>query len=173
MGKCRFWLSYTNQRGTGTGASLSGGDGVHVRGWDAGVQVTPRPRDRDEFDVSMTGGSHEAGRNIPLGTVKDTADGPRWEPAGKPEAPGRIPARIGSMEVIAAIPASPHENDPDPEEYICTVTTGTSYFAVIRLHRDGWVIPGEEENRYDGLSQAAAIREMIRQAGIPPTQKGN
>jgi hypothetical protein len=84
MGKCRFWLSYTSQRGTLKEAAPATGDGVHVRGWDAGAEIIARPRDRDEFDVYMTGGNHGERRPVHVGTVKDTPDGPVWEPAVKP-----------------------------------------------------------------------------------------
>jgi hypothetical protein len=95
--KFRFWMNYVNARESGYGASVSDGNAVHVRGWDAGVTVTPRTRgredvsaseyaDHDEFDVAMTWGSHGGdGRTVLLGTVRDTEDGPRWEPA---EVPG-------------------------------------------------------------------------------------
>jgi hypothetical protein len=77
----RFWLSYTGERGTLKQATPSPGDAVHIRGWNAGVKVNPRPRARDEFDVYLTTGSHETGHDVLLGTVKDTPDGPVWEPA--------------------------------------------------------------------------------------------
>jgi hypothetical protein len=84
MGKQRFWLSYAGQRGTLNQATPSPGDAVHVRGQYAGVKVNPRPRDRDEFDVYLTTGSHETAHDVLLGTVKDTPGGPVWEPAVKP-----------------------------------------------------------------------------------------
>jgi hypothetical protein len=48
------------------------------------VKVNPRPRDRDEFDVYLTTGSHETGHDVHVGTVKDTPDGPAWEPEDSP-----------------------------------------------------------------------------------------
>jgi hypothetical protein len=84
MGKCRFWLSYTSQRGNMREAAPAAGDSVHVRGWETGIKVTPRPRVRDEFDIYLTTGSHETGHDIQLGTVKDTPDGPVWESAAGP-----------------------------------------------------------------------------------------
>jgi hypothetical protein len=170
MGKCRFWLSYTNQRGTSTGASLSGGDGVHARGWDAGVKVTPRPRYRDEFDVYLTAGSHETGHDVHLGTVKDTPAGPAWEPAVKP---GKTPADVMGMDVVAAIPVPVHKDSLDPDAYICAVHSGNwpsgePYFAAVRAVRNPectrWVA---STNRYDlpEMSQSGAVHEMIRLAG--------
>jgi hypothetical protein len=83
-GKSRFWLSYTGGRGSVQRHGIPAGDGVHPRGWNAGARVTPRVRDdRDEFDVYMTTGSHDSGHSVHLGTVRDTPDGPAWEPAGQ------------------------------------------------------------------------------------------
>jgi hypothetical protein len=117
MGKCRFWLSYTNQRGTLHQGTPSPGDSVHVRGQYAGVQVTPRPRDRDEFDVSMTTGSHETGLDVHLGTVKDTPDGPVWEPAVKTGTD-----TTAWVSYYAAGPDEQHVTmnvfDPDTSRYI-------------------------------------------------------
>jgi hypothetical protein len=94
MSKFRFWHDYVNARGKHYGASLEDGYAVHVRGWDAGVKVVPRVRDRedneagteytdaDEYDVSMTWGSHGGEQSVQIGTVRDTADGPVWIPDG-------------------------------------------------------------------------------------------
>jgi hypothetical protein len=86
--KFRFWMSYTNARESNYGASLSWGNGVHTRGWDAGVKVVPRIRrlsddgttDADEFDVYMTRGSNGGHSDVHIGTVRDTASGPAWIP---------------------------------------------------------------------------------------------
>jgi len=76
----RFYISYTNARGGQGQGSIGAGDGVHVRGWDAGVRVVPRARNSDEFDVYMTRGSHHDDEiGDWLGTVQDTPDGPVWE----------------------------------------------------------------------------------------------
>jgi len=81
----RFYTEYTNRRRKTYGAQILAGDGVHTRGWNAGVQVTARERgqdgSQDNFDVSMTGGSHNADRTVLLGTVVHTPDGPQWAPA--------------------------------------------------------------------------------------------
>jgi hypothetical protein len=80
----RFVNTAVNGRGNevmigGRGAAGS----THLRGWDAGVKVVPigNKGERDEFLIYMTGGSHAAGRNTFLGTVKDTPNGPVFEPA--------------------------------------------------------------------------------------------
>lgn len=44
-----------------TAAGRSVGQYVHLRGWNSGVQVSGRPDEsngRDEFAISITGGSH-------------------------------------------------------------------------------------------------------------------
>lgn len=80
----RFYGSMINRRGNEVTAM--GADDAHLRGWDAGVKVerftndTPE-RDQDVFVVSMTTGSHGSGRDVTLGRVVSTPDGPRWEPA--------------------------------------------------------------------------------------------
>lgn len=95
MAKDRFWLTSTNARGRETGQSLDAGRAVHARGWDAGVQVIPRPDgDTDTFDVWMTGGTHRAGRDVHIGTVRDTPQGPVWVPAELP-AGAAIPDGAG------------------------------------------------------------------------------
>ena len=91
----RFYLSYTNRRGNTYGAGTRDGDPVHVRGWDAGVEVVPRSVTRqpdgtteyDAFDIYMTrgsnGGAGSAAR-VHIGRVHDTKDGAWFEPlAGK------------------------------------------------------------------------------------------
>jgi hypothetical protein len=80
----RFVNTAVNGRGNevmigGRGAAGS----THLRGWDAGVKVVPigNKGERDEFLIYMTGGSHAAGLDTFLGTVKDTPNGPVFEPA--------------------------------------------------------------------------------------------
>ena len=68
----RFWSETTGARGATRGTSVQPGSSVHTRGWDAGAKVTPRSRDTDEFDIYMTTGSHGAGQDVHLGTVRDT-----------------------------------------------------------------------------------------------------
>jgi hypothetical protein len=91
--RMRFWLSYTNNRSKSYGAGLGEGHPVHVRGSDAGVEVTPRTvdrvgnADRDAFDVYLTRGSNGGmGGRVRLGRVADTADGPVWVP----DQPGEV-----------------------------------------------------------------------------------
>jgi hypothetical protein len=185
----RFVTSFTTSRGGKGGGSIRPGDGVHTRGWNAGVTVTARERGwnagvtarergeagkRDEFDVYMTRGSHGTGRPVHIGTVAGTPDGPAWEPADKP---GRVPARISHdgrpMDVIAAIPARSHLNATSPPEHICVVwcssyASGEPRFAVVRATRSpdgtGWVT---EDDTYDHeeYSQTAAVGTMVRLAG--------
>lgn len=174
----KFISDATNTRGGKVSTGIRAGDGVHTRGWDAGVKVTARERGHDEFDVYMTTGSHESGRDVQVGTVKDTPDGPRWEPAAKP---GRIPARVGSpaMEVVAAIPAEPWKNDQEPREYICTVISrywpsGEPVFGTVHAYRNGdrW---SADAGHYD-LSQSAAVHDMIKRVGCErpaATPEGN
>lgn len=106
MRRFRFWMSYTNSREKNYGASLTWGNAVHVRGWDAGIKVTPRIRhetdvsetaytDADEFDVSMTWGSHGGDRSVLLGTVRDTVSGPVWIP--EPDLPAdHVPVNLAN-----------------------------------------------------------------------------
>jgi hypothetical protein len=174
MGKMRFWLSYAGVRGNSHEAGLEAGRAVHARGWDAGVKVTPgganSPTDPgDAFQVHMTTGSHVTGHDTHLGTVRDTPDGPRWDPADKP---GTIPARVRGMEVVAAIPVRAHRNEVSPAEYLCTVISGfygsgTPRFAAVHAYRDSAGAWACDTNRYDlpGTSQSGAVHEMIRLAG--------
>jgi len=84
--KFRFWMSYTSKNGKSYGAGIAPGYGVHVRGWNAGVKVTPREylnsdnKDTDAFEVYVTAGSHGGARDIRLGRVLDTKDGAVWMP---------------------------------------------------------------------------------------------
>jgi hypothetical protein len=176
----RFVTDFTNSRGRKNGSSIRPGDGVHTRGWDAGVTVTARERGpagkRDEFDVYMTKGSHatDTSRAVHLGTVAGTADGPSWEPASKP---GRMPARVSrsgrSMDVISGIPLASHLNATAPDGYACVVwcsswPSGEPRFAVVHARRSpdgtGWVT---EDDTYDHeeYSQTAAVGKMIRATG--------
>ena len=76
----RFYTTAVNGRGNQVGIGGRGAAGpVHLRGWNAGVRVVPVAGKRDSFDVYMTSGSHAAGRDVLLGTVHDTPDGPMWE----------------------------------------------------------------------------------------------
>jgi hypothetical protein len=102
MSKFRFWMSYTNRNGKSYGAGLGEGYGVHTRGWNAGVKVTPRTVDRvgnadhDAFDVYLTSGSHETAHDVRLGRVVDTKDGPVWTP----DMPGDV--LLASVNHVAA-----------------------------------------------------------------------
>lgn len=80
--KLRFWLTYTNYRGKSYGAGTGEGQPVHVRGHEAGVEVTPRDfHGHDVFDVYGTRGSNGGmGGRVRLGRLHDTKDGPYWEP---------------------------------------------------------------------------------------------
>lgn len=85
----RFFATYTNAPGSTRDTSIHDGYAVHVRGWDAGAKITCRKddegRDRtDTFDLAMTHGSHGAGRDVHLGTVRDAPAGPVWIPAATP-----------------------------------------------------------------------------------------
>ena len=88
----RTYLSGDNSRGgevTAANATYA-----HLHGWDAGVQIDACRTldDRDEFVVTMTGGSH-GGTTVRLGTVTDTPDGPVWTPA-QTDPWGRTPREI-------------------------------------------------------------------------------
>lgn len=76
----RTYLSGNNSRGsivTGMNATFS-----HLRGWNAGVWVdfAPEGDTTDTFLVYMTNGSRGDGREVLLGTVRQTPDGPVWTP---------------------------------------------------------------------------------------------
>jgi hypothetical protein len=79
----RFYVSYTNRRGKTYGAGTRAGDGVHVRGWDAGVRVTAQALlgGVDAFEIYMTSGSHDTSPDVLLGTVRDTPNGPEFAPS--------------------------------------------------------------------------------------------
>ncbi len=184
-GKARFWLSYTGGRESKQEHGISPGYGVHVRGWNTGIRITPRVRSRDEFDVYLTTGSHNEGRSVQLGTVHNTPDGPVWEPETKPGKPGKIPVRVRTaghpsdqyaMLVVAAIPVQAHLNKTDPDEYACVVISGSwasgrePTFGTVLATRDGdgWVT---DSRAYDmgplgcPRSLVGAVTEMIRMAG--------
>ena len=76
----RTYLTGDNSRGgivSGANATFA-----HLRGWNAGVEVTAgrTEDDRDVFYVTMTGGSNGHSPRKLLGTVTDTPGGPVWEP---------------------------------------------------------------------------------------------
>jgi hypothetical protein len=80
----RFYMTGVNSRGnTVSAAGPSRGQDVHLRGWNAGVEVDAFPGDdgRDRFAVYMTHGSNDAGSRKYLGAVMDTPDGPEFIPA--------------------------------------------------------------------------------------------
>ena len=78
----RTYLSGNNSRGgevTGANATYS-----HLRGWNAGVEVRFYAEgEADSFRVYMTSGSNGHGRDTLLGTVRETENGPVWEPADR------------------------------------------------------------------------------------------
>jgi hypothetical protein len=171
----RFVTSFTNTRGGKGGGGIRAGDGVHTRGWDAGVTVTARERGadgkQDEFDVYMTKGSHatDTDRAVHLGTVAGTANGPVWTPASKP---GPVPARAGQVPVIAAIPVDSHKNNETPSEYDCVVVaghwpSGEPRFGTARVRNDDGrpTVTGHSDYWDAPMSQVAAITEMIRATG--------
>lgn len=180
----RFYTSYTNRRHKGYGAGILPGDPVHTRGWNAGVSVTAQSENggRDGFTVTMTTGSHDSGGSVHLGTVHDTPEGPRWDPAARP---GKVPARVRTaghpsdryaMPVVAAIPMESHLDKTDSDEYACVVISGRwassrelTFGAIIATRDgDGWVT---ESRAYDmgplghPRSLVSATTEMIRLAG--------
>lgn len=77
----RFYGTATNGRGNSVSFGGRGSAGeMHLRGWNAGVKVVPVgiKGEPDRFEVYMTTGSHASGRDVLLGTVHDTADGPQF-----------------------------------------------------------------------------------------------
>lgn len=174
----RFFTSYMGAHGAAKKSGIRSGDGVHTRGWNAGVRVTPRERGRDEFDVYMTDGSN-GGLNTctHIGTVTDTPNGPHWKPASKP---GIIPASIDGKPVITVIPAHSHENNPAPDDYFCVVHTGSwpsgePRFGIARIHRDengAWSVTEHSDYWDHPMSQTEATTEVVRLAGHerPPTR---
>ncbi len=83
----RFYGTGVNGRGNTVsfGGQQNAGE-MHLRGWDAGVKVVPigikgQP---DVFRIYMTGGSHAATGDQLIGEVKQTPNGPVFEPAFDP-----------------------------------------------------------------------------------------
>jgi hypothetical protein len=168
-----FYATWTNARGSRHDTSLANGSPAHLRGWDAGVRITPRNAmgssygkrysEQDRIELAMTGGtrSEDEGKVTALGRIVATPDGPRWEPADPPK-PARIPTHVKTaghpldryaMPVIAAIPVASHTNNPEPDEYVCVVLTGRwpsmePVFGTVRATREGddWVT---ESRAYD------------------------
>jgi hypothetical protein len=79
----RFFGTGVNGRGNVVSFGGRGNAGqIHLRGWDAGVKVVPAIEGgKDAFHVYMTSGSHASARDVLLGIVHDTPDGPEWEAA--------------------------------------------------------------------------------------------
>lgn len=81
----RFYGTAVNGRGNTVSFGGRGNAGqMHLRGWNAGVRVVPcidkELDDSDVFEVYMTSGSHGHTRDILLGKVHDTKDGPVFIP---------------------------------------------------------------------------------------------
>lgn len=83
-----FYGNMQGNRGETTrGGSMSSGIRAHVRGWNAGVRVEGRAYGvqgenvQDGFKVYMTGGSNGHGREVLIGTVFESAQGPYFVPA--------------------------------------------------------------------------------------------
>ena|ERR1700743_2704914 len=99
----RLYTSGINSRGNLSGHPTPSGSGVHTRGWNAGVKVVPIgvKGERDRFEVYMTTGSHASGRDVLLGTVHDTADGPQFilaDDAESAEALQTLAVRNGTYQ---------------------------------------------------------------------------
>lgn len=77
----RTYLTTNNSRGNPVTAMSP--TFVHFRGWDAGVYVQAilNKNQPDRFLIFMSGGSNGFGSGTLLGTVTDTENGPKWEPA--------------------------------------------------------------------------------------------
>jgi hypothetical protein len=79
----RFYNEAVNGRGNVVGIGGRGSAGqTHLRGWNAGVKVVPVgiKGEPDRFEVYMTSGSHASARDVLLGTVHATSDGPKFAP---------------------------------------------------------------------------------------------
>lgn len=65
---------------------------ARVNGWNAGVRVVPigHKGERDAFEIYMTGGSHDAGKHVLLGEVRDTPEGPLFFPSAGNMTNGKI-----------------------------------------------------------------------------------
>jgi hypothetical protein len=185
-----FYANWTNARGSRHDASLANGSSAHLRGWDAGVRVTPRNAmgssygkrysEQDRIELAMTSGSRgeNEGRVTALGRIVATPDGPRWEPAG-PRA--LVPAAADGQPVIAAIPVNSHLNRPEPTEYACVVLagrwpSGEPRFGTARLFREPseeWTVT-EHSDYWDApMSQTEATTRMVEMTGHsrPPCTK--
>jgi hypothetical protein len=82
----RFYCTTDNSRGNTVSAmGNKHGQGAHIRGWSAGVRVHAHPdytdKDVDVFDIYATTGSGGNGREVKIGTVRQTSDGPIFVPA--------------------------------------------------------------------------------------------
>lgn len=82
----RFYGSMDNSRGREVTAMSP--SYAHLRGWRAGVKVmTAEAGDKktpvDAFTIWATCGSSGSGETKLIGTLYDTADGPRFVPAGE------------------------------------------------------------------------------------------
>jgi hypothetical protein len=108
----RWFTEYTNRRHKTYGAQILAGDGVHTRGWDAGVRVTCHEAGpdgtADGFTVHMTWGSHDSGTAVLVGTVYDTPEGPVWVPEKMPRNRRRlrVPARLRAIRTARKPPRS-------------------------------------------------------------------
>lgn len=75
----RFYVTTVNGNGNTKGSITLEQEATHVRGWNAGVKVVPASvHGRDAFEVYVTSGSHGVKRDVYLGTVHDTDNGPEW-----------------------------------------------------------------------------------------------
>jgi hypothetical protein len=82
----RFYTTTDNSRGNTVSAmGNKDGQGAHIRGWSAGVRVHAHPsyedKDVDEFEIFATTGSNGYGREVHIGTVHQTSEGPVFVPA--------------------------------------------------------------------------------------------
>lgn len=78
----RFFGTAVNGRGNTVSFGGRGNAGqMHLRGWNAGVKVVPHDDNgHDAFRVYMTSGSHHTSADVLLGIVRNTPDGPTFEP---------------------------------------------------------------------------------------------
>ena len=119
----RYYTEYTNRRHKTYGAQILAGDGVHTRGWDAGVRVTCHEAGpdgtADSFTVYMTWGSHDSGTAIMVGTVYDTREGPVWVPEKMPRNRRRlgVPKRLRAIRTARKPPRRQREPDYSAAHY--------------------------------------------------------
>lgn len=168
----RFIVRFTSSRGRTASSAASAGHDVRVQGWNAGIKVTPREAagDLDSFDVYMTGGSHDEGTSIKLGTVQDTRGDPVWEPEAKP---GKIPTNADGKPVVAAVPMQSHLSKAEPDAYACVVLLRNwayheARFGTARMTRDesgAWLVTEHSDYWNGHMSQTGAVTEMVRMAG--------